>query len=303
MAVHYPHNDMSQAAIATLSLLHDESSANDDRCGRRSTSACPITILNATPASHVRIRKVSRSAENRAAQRIADELKQTDPRLDLIALAIASLDTEPVDEVLALGRLDAWAQVVVERKANEGPAEALRGLLAKELKFTEDHAEYDAPANSFLPRVLARKKGLPVLVSLVYMEVARRAGIDLMGLGVPGRFVVGYKTAEGDGVVVIDPANGARVCSMQDIQMFASSAGVSASNQELQERFLQRAPALYVARRMLGNLVASFRTRKNFKRAAATLDLWLTAIPDDPRAKELYSELISEHIPAGSGIN
>jgi regulator of sirC expression with transglutaminase-like and TPR domain len=65
---------------------------------------------------------------------------------------------------------------------------------------------YDNPDNSMLDLVLARRRGLPILLSVVYVEVARRAGIPLRGVGLPGHFVVGHFGC--DPPMLLDPFNG-----------------------------------------------------------------------------------------------
>ena len=66
--------------------------------------------------------------------------------------------------------------------------------------------QYDHPDNSMLDLVLTRRRGLPILLSVVYVEVARRAGIELAGVGLPGHFVVGHFGAEP--AALLDPFAG-----------------------------------------------------------------------------------------------
>ena len=113
-----------------------------------------------------------------------------DPLLDELALAMAG-DLREVDADGALAKLDDLAAQLAPA-ADGAPAaevEVLRELLARRHGFSGDREEYDHPDNSMLDLVLERRKGLPILLSTVYVEVARRAGIAVAGVGLPGHFV------------------------------------------------------------------------------------------------------------------
>ncbi len=73
----------------------------------------------------------------------------------------------------------------------EGPSDALRGVLFDEEGFEGDSESYDQPTNSSVARVLSRRKGMPITLSIVAIEVGRLAGLRLTGVGLPGHFVVG----------------------------------------------------------------------------------------------------------------
>jgi hypothetical protein len=137
------------------------------------------------------------------------ELVRTDaPRLDLLALAIAS-ELRPVDDAWALGELDRLAGDVVRFGLGDTPDEqldALEEVLGSREGFCGDVDEYDHPDNSMLDLVLRRHRGLPILLSVVWVEVARRVGIPLRGVGLPGHFVAGWFGE--DGPLLIDPFKG-----------------------------------------------------------------------------------------------
>lgn len=179
------------------------------------------------------------------------------PRLDLVALAIATLDDEPADAGAALATLDAWGAEVARRAGGSSYAgmDALEGLLARRLGFAGDRDDYDHPHNSFLPRVVARRRGLPILLAVVYLEVARRAELPLFGLALPGHFVVGYRLPPG-GLVVIDPFEHARILTAGDLDAIAARAGAAVT-----PAMLAPATPAAIAARMLRNLAGSYRRR------------------------------------------
>jgi regulator of sirC expression with transglutaminase-like and TPR domain len=126
--------------------------------------------------------------------------------------------------------------------------------------FEGDRQHYDDPQNSMLDIVLERRRGLPILLSVVYIEAARRAGIALSGVGLPGHFVVGHFGA--DAPILLDPFNGGRPIS-------AEAAG-GALRPWLPDE---------IAMRMLNNLVSSYAKRGDLAHAirAAQLRLLLPA--------------------------
>jgi regulator of sirC expression with transglutaminase-like and TPR domain len=169
-----------------------------------------------------------------------------DAALDLLVLALAA-EFRDVDADGAIAKLDALgADLVGTAEQTSGTPEALAlacgQLLGVAHGFTGDREHYDDPDNSMLDLVLARRRGLPILLSVVYIEVARRAGIVLDGVGLPGHFVVGHFGA--DPPLLLDPfAGGTRV-----------EAGMA-------QDLVRPWQAHEIAMRMLNNLVAAYHRR------------------------------------------
>ena len=132
----------------------------------------------------------------------------TTPRPDLGELALAlAAEFQPVDADRARATLDALA-AEVPAGPEDAPArqvDALVDVLARRHDFAGDTEQYDDPDNSMLDLVLERRRGLPILLSVVYVEVARRAGIPLAPVGLPGHFVCAH--VEADPPLFIDPFN------------------------------------------------------------------------------------------------
>ncbi len=193
--------------------------------------------------------------------------------LDELALAIAAAFRE-VDREAALGELDRLgAEVATEvgDTPQRGP-EACRVVLGERLGFTGNRTEYDHPDNSMLDLVLARRTGLPIVLSVVYVEVARRAGIPLSPIGLPGHFVVGLLGAGPP--VVLDPFSGGRVVT-----------------DEVRSDSLRAWGTHETALRILNNLVGSYLVRGDVARAIQAADLRL-ALPLEAAARDaLAAEL------------
>jgi regulator of sirC expression with transglutaminase-like and TPR domain len=187
-----------------------------------------------------------------------------DPPLDLLTLALAA-EFRTVDAAGALATLDALGAELAGAVARirgdvPGQARACADLLGAVHGFTGDHDDYDHPDNSMLDVVLERRRGLPILLSVVYVEVARRAGLPLAGVGLPGHFVVGHFGAATP--LLLDPFNG----------------GVRLDG-EAGPGVVRPWRATEIAMRMLNNLVAGHTRRGDFGLAihAAALRLVLPA--------------------------
>jgi len=115
--------------------------------------------------------------------------------------ALLAADEEPgLDPAAVLRALDELASSL-HIPARSSPIEAVARLnhrLFAELAFAGDDEEYDHPDNSHLGRVLARRRGLPILLSVVYIEVARRHGVGIDGIGFPGHFIVSPRGVDPD---------------------------------------------------------------------------------------------------------
>lgn len=127
--------------------------------------------------------------------------------LDEAALLIAAHAYPHLDVAAELGRLDQLAD-----SCPEPTFDGLRRHLFDELGFTGNGIRYDDPRNSFLNQVLDRRVGIPISLALVTMEVGRRVGVVLEGIGMPGHFLVRHL---GDPPVLVDPFSGGRTLGAQ----------------------------------------------------------------------------------------
>ncbi len=195
-------------------------------------------------------------------------------RLDALALALAA-ELKAVDADAALGRLDELAAEVREvADSTGGELAALCFVLAERHGFTGAEDEYDHPDHSMLDLVLERRRGLPIALSVVYVETAQRAGIALDGVGLSGHYVVG-RFRPGAAPVLLDP--------------FHAGRPIVAPNPAEVRPWAPHETAL----RMLNNLVGSYTRRNDLGRAirAAEMRLELSLEPDlrEALAAELRS--------------
>jgi regulator of sirC expression with transglutaminase-like and TPR domain len=106
--------------------------------------------------------------------------------LDAAALLIAAHAHPDLDVPARLAQLDALAVAVAERT----PSGVARALFEQE-RFAGNTVDYYDPANSYLDDVLDRRLGIPITLSVLMIEVGRRIGVALHGVGMPGHFIVG----------------------------------------------------------------------------------------------------------------
>lgn len=165
--------------------------------------------------------------------------------------------------------VDGWAadvkQEVEHRTSWQGPLHGLVTVLFSRVRLRGDEDEYDAPRNSFLDDVVARKRGLPISLSLLVVETARRAGLVACGLALPKHFMAGVmlRRPEGDAgrndgadLFFVDAFH-AQVLPPEDV---AARAGLPL--EELAEHLAPAAPDVILAR-MLTNLRGSYLRRQD----------------------------------------
>jgi regulator of sirC expression with transglutaminase-like and TPR domain len=150
--------------------------------------------------------------------------------------------------------IDGWAAQVRERVHHAGPVVALHDVVFATAGLRGEVHDYDAPTNSFLDDVVRRRRGLPIALSVVVMEVARRAGLRAWGLALPQHFLIAVFVDE-ERFAVVDAFEGGSLLAPDAIER---RTGVPQT--ELAE-LLQPASATTILRRMLVNLRGSYARR------------------------------------------
>jgi regulator of sirC expression with transglutaminase-like and TPR domain len=169
-------------------------------------------------------------------------------------LAIATQEYPDLKIENCLSQLDALGQAVELRIGEErNPYRviaALNTVLFKEHGFQGNRAEYYDPKNSFLNDVITRKKGIPISLSVIYMEVARRVGLSLGGVGFPGHFLVKYHDAEIE--ILIDVFNEGEIRAREDLDQMLQQ--LYRGQVSYQPGFVAPLSKRDILRRMLNNL-------------------------------------------------
>jgi regulator of sirC expression with transglutaminase-like and TPR domain len=140
--------------------------------------------------------------------------------LDRAALAIGLEEYPSLDVDIYLRKLDTFAARVEVLSGNDRSAgnrlECMNEVLFTQEGLRGNTEEYNDPRNSFLNEVIDRKQGIPVSLAVIYIEVARRIGFDIQGVGFPGHFIV--KCTSQDRDILIDPFHNGRVLTTEDCQ-------------------------------------------------------------------------------------
>ena len=214
--------------------------------------------------------------------------KSPDPDLATVALLIARLEYPKLDASPYLDQLGRMGEVAHRRVAGfsnlSDPQESIQALstyLSDEQGFAGNEHNYDDPRNSFLNEVLTRRTGIPITLALVYIEVARRAGVSLQGVNFPGHFLLrfqGHTAAGGLGSeLIVDPFHGGAILSDTDCRnLLRKHAGQSAA---FDRRLLVGATKTQILIRMLVNLKRIYVNMRSFPQGRAVTELLLALNP------------------------
>lgn len=194
-----------------------------------------------------------------------------DEQIDLAraALAIGRIEHPGVDLERYAAKIDAMAQAV---RARFGPratpsqqADALNRYLVGELGLRGDQTDYDHPRNSFLHEVMDRRTGLPITLSVLYIEVGRRIGLAVAGVGTPGHFLVKFQ--EEGRSHFLDPFHGGEEAPEERLRSrLEELAGERPGTVEALPAAVTKRQILS---RILGNLKAAYFRRQDFSHAPA----------------------------------
>ncbi|MGX1881067.1 transglutaminase-like domain-containing protein [Streptomyces sp. NPDC055287] len=195
-----------------------------------------------------------RATESERRQRFAEEARSERPDLALLCLLVgaeadASLDEAGMDA--AEIELDRLAGLLPFRPAGARAwASAVAEVLGARCGFGGTPADYQRLESSLLHKVLRRRRGLPILLSVVWIEVARRAGAPVYGVALPGHFVVGFGPR--DEQVLVDPFDGGRLLTGADAELLVAGA----TGEPLDPSMLAAADPLEIVLRILNNIRA-----------------------------------------------
>jgi regulator of sirC expression with transglutaminase-like and TPR domain len=227
----------------------------------------------------------------------SDAALSPDPDLAVAALMIARIEYPELDANRYVAQLDSIGAEASRRLSNaELPADAphnvdldrfakvaaLNAYLFDELGFVGNEADYSDSRNSFLNEVIDRRTGIPITLSLVYMEVARRAGLPVEGINFPGHFLLRCRAGRRHGYaedLIIDPFHGGALLS-HDVaaRQWVERGGLSGSPQ-FESRLLPRATKQQILSRMLTNLKRVYVNMQSFPQARDIADMLIAVDP------------------------
>jgi regulator of sirC expression with transglutaminase-like and TPR domain len=204
------------------------------------------------------------------------------------ALAVAQDEQPGLDTQAVLAEIDALAARLRRRlPADAAPLQRLRLLnhyFFDELGFAGNVNDYYDRRNSYLPDVLRSRRGIPITLALLYVELATQVGLGAFGVSFPGHFlvVVHVQSAGHAREVVIDPFDG-RSLSREDLEErllpYRRARGAVAGDDLPLGLFLQRAEPRAVIARLLRNLKEIHRGAGDWARLVAVLDRLVILLP------------------------
>jgi regulator of sirC expression with transglutaminase-like and TPR domain len=222
-----------------------------------------------------------------ARRRFEEIAGRPDELLDLVegSLVIALEEDPGLNVEHRLGEVRSWSDSVRARLEGsrdvERIVETINRLLFDEEGFHGEDDDYYDPRSALLSEALERHAGLPIALSILYIEISRRVGIEATGVALPGRFLV--KLSGAFGVIVVDPFDGGRVLNTAELQKILDS--MYGGGVRLREQHLRSCTPKQVLARELAQLKAAYLAQHDLSRAAASIDRLL--ILDDRDAWEL----------------
>ncbi|HUC44053.1 MAG TPA: transglutaminase-like domain-containing protein, partial [Candidatus Sulfotelmatobacter sp.] len=183
--------------------------------------------LSTRPSSKARARAKPQHAieaalppHARAARTRLGELLLAPGPLPLVeaTLLVAAEEYPELDVMAPMARVEAIGTEAARRVAGVtnpfARLDAVRALLFEDIGFRGNVEQYDDPRNSYLNEVLDRKLGIPLTLSILAIEVSRRAGLEAVGVGLPGHFIV--RIVEQGRNLLIDPFHGGQIVTVED---------------------------------------------------------------------------------------
>jgi len=217
---------------------------------------------------------------DRALHEFRDLVQVAEIDLAGAALAVARLEYPDLAPERSLAQLDGLAARSAAAKIGDRrrAVERLCGFLFDGAGFRGNADDYYDPRNSCLNDVLDRRLGIPITLSVLVMEVGRRVGLEIQGIGLPGHFCVGARV--GDELLVLDPFGGGRRLGRDEAEAIVSR--VVGRPVELTDTHFVPATKVQIVVRMLRNLQGIYARREDWAKALAVIDRLLVVEADAP---------------------
>jgi serine protease Do len=219
--------------------------------------------------------------EQRVLAELSAELAKEEEQIDLLraALLIARLDNDEVDVAAYLAQFQRMCAELKSRLAADaddtGKLVALDEFLFSHHGFHASRGDYYNRRNSYINDVLDDREGLPITLSLIYMDLARYVGVNVVGIGLPGHFIVARQPENGE-PVYIDVFDRAARLTLKQVQ----ARVLGATGQPLDDEYLKPVTKRAWLVRMLRNLQAIVGRSRDVRAMLRYLDAVLAIVPD-----------------------
>ncbi len=216
-------------------------------------------------------------------QEFEKEINRAEPDINLArgALLISKAINSRVDVDASLAKLDDMAQAVRVSARDDGSVQqrfdALNAYFFEQEHFSGNRADYYHPQNSFLDQVLVTKTGLPITLSVIYLEIGWRLKLPLAGIGLPGHFLVAFNV-EGQ-PVYLDPFNEGGFLTEDDCMDIAQIP--EDDRIPFRRDYLKPVSKRDILARMLLNLQQIYVSHQNWQSAHQVVDLQIAVHPGE----------------------
>ncbi|MEM7712805.1 MAG: SirB1 family protein [Cyanobacteria bacterium P01_A01_bin.68] len=219
-----------------------------------------------------------------ARQYFYQEVQQPDEYINLAraALYIAQEEYPNINPEEYINALDSMASELLERlPSNRYPLRIIQSIndyLYEDLGFSGNASDYYDPRNSFLNEVIDRRLGIPITLSLVYLEVTSRINFPMLGVGMPGHFLI--RPDFPDMEIFVDAFNNGEVMFLEDCEERLSQ--IYQQKMSLQSDFLAPVSKKQFLARMLTNLKVIYVKKQELEKALAAVERILILFPEIP---------------------
>jgi regulator of sirC expression with transglutaminase-like and TPR domain len=223
--------------------------------------------------------------------RFAELVARDDFPLDHAALLIGAWDYPARDPARYRDQLDVIASCaqpeVTRASSGVDRASAISHCLFDRLGFHGNTGDYYDPRNSFLCDVLDRRTGIPITLSVLYLEVSRRVGVLAQGVNFPGHFLV--RVATEDAWLFLDPFSGGRVLTPADLEALLRKT--TTPDAVLEPSVIAAATKRQIVSRMLVNLAGIYGRNGDLPRSLDVLERLAVLEPNNPRISRDLAQL------------
>lgn len=218
-----------------------------------------------------------------ARRRFCELASMPEGMVDLVeaSLVIAQEDQPGLAIDPYLARVTEWSGAVRERidgsRDVDRVVESINRVLFEEEGFHGEDEDYYDPRSALVNEMLDKHAGIPITLSILYIEISRRVGMEVTGVSLPGRFLVKFSGEFGQ--IVVDPFDGGRVLTTIEIQKLLDS--VYGGGVKLREHHLRSYTTREILARELAHLKSAYLARHDLTRAAASADRLLILDAND----------------------
>ena len=218
-------------------------------------------------------------------EKFREEINQSDEKIDLAkaSLYLAGMEYPELDVEEYLNALDTMAEELREiLPVTPYPLKIIQSInqyLFQDLGFKGNTDNYYDPDNSFLNQVIERRTGIPITLSVIYLEIAKRINFPMVGIGMPGHFLI--RPQFEDAGIFVDAFHQGEILFPEDCQQRLQE--IYQQSITLKPEFLASVSPRQILARMLSNLKYIYINQQQLSQALTTVELILLLFPNNAR--------------------